>query len=67
MSYASWELDTITTTECRFPKHRGKTWYDVIQRDRSYVEWVIREIEDLDDDLRDALRWGVERVPDSIG
>lgn len=62
----SWEEDYLTSTACRFTKHAGEFWYDVIQRDRDYVRWILENIEDLDEDLRDALGWGVERVPDRI-
>ena len=26
---------------CTFPKHKGKLWVDVIDEDRSYVEWLV--------------------------
>lgn len=63
---SNWETEYIQTTECNFPKHAGEMWYDVIQRDREYVRWLLGNIEDMEDDLRDALEWGVEKVPDRI-
>lgn len=62
----SWELEHLETTVCEFPKHRGDGWVEVIQKDREYVEWLLVNIEDMDDDLRDALRWGVSNIPDRL-
>ena len=61
-----WEEDYLNETVCNFKKHEDEPWYIVIQNDRSYVRWLLENIEDMDDDLRDALEWGVDRVPDRI-
>jgi hypothetical protein len=63
---ASWEEEELRGTECHFPKHRDTSWYDVCAQDAEYVSWVLENIEDLDDDLRDALTWGVKHVPASF-
>lgn len=65
---ANWEEKHLMETECRFPKYRSErySWYQVIQRDRDYVQWILDNVEDLDDDLRDALEWGVTKVPDAF-
>ena len=59
----TWEQEHLQTTACHFPKHKGKSWWDVCQEDQPYVSWVLENIEDLDDDLRDALEWGVRHAP----
>jgi hypothetical protein len=63
---ASWEEEELRSTTCYFPKHRDTSWYDVCAKDAEYVNWVLENIEDLDDDLRDALAWGVKHVPASF-
>jgi hypothetical protein len=61
-----WEEDYLNETTCHFPKHAEESWYAVIQADRRYVRWLLENVEDMDEDLRDALQWGVDRVPDRI-
>lgn len=63
-----WEDDYLNEEICRFPKYRedSLTWYAVIQRDRSYVRWILENVEDLDEELRETLQWGVDHVPDRI-
>ena len=41
-----------------FPKHRYEPWADVVENDRSYVEWLVGGQDnppDLSDELRDYL------------
>lgn len=26
---------------CRFPKHEGKLWEDIVEEDRPYVDWLL--------------------------
>jgi hypothetical protein len=66
VSSRGWEEDYLNETSCLFPKHRDEAWYNVIQNDRPYVRWLLENVEDMDDDLRDALEWGVDHVPDRI-
>jgi hypothetical protein len=33
---------------------------DVLRRDRPYVEWCVLEIENMTDELREALEYGLE-------
>lgn len=58
-----WTLDDLKDGVCYLPKHHGETWYDVIQRDQAYVEWLVDEYEDLDDELREMLQFGLKHVP----
>lgn len=60
---AAWEEDHLKSTTCNFPKHRGKSWYDVCALDAEYAEWITENIEDLDEDLCDAIKWGIKNVP----
>lgn len=62
----SWEEEHLKSTECAFPKHRGKSWYDVCAADADYAGWIVENIEDLDEDLKDAIEWGIKHVPASF-
>lgn len=59
---SSWELETLKESLCSFPKHDGETWYDIIQRDHGYARWAVENIESMDDELREALQWGIDHV-----
>lgn len=50
---------------CRFPKHKGKHWQEVIEEDRPYVEWLVSGEHDmtLNDDLYDYLMELLEDTP----
>jgi hypothetical protein len=61
----TWEEEYLRSTVCFFPKHRDESWYAVLQDDRNYVIWLL-DTKELEDDLTDALRWGVQHVPDRI-
>lgn len=56
--------ETLAKTMCRFPKYRERewSWWKVLERDPEYVSWILENIEDLDDDLREALEWGAANV-----
>lgn len=62
----SWEEQQLRDTICNFPKHRGDTWYRVCAIDSEYAEWITENIEDLDEDLCEAIKWGVKHVPTEI-
>jgi hypothetical protein len=52
--------ELLKDTLCRLPKHLGENWWSVLRRDRKYVEWVVENIEDLDEELRGSLEYGLE-------
>lgn len=62
---ASWEEEHLRTTVCQFPKHKFTTWYDVCAEDTDYVQWLLDNVLDPEDEeeLRDALTWGITHVP----
>jgi hypothetical protein len=62
----SWEEDHLRSTECHFPKHRGESWWRVCAIDVEYAQWIIDTIEDLDEDLKDAIEWGIKHVPSDL-
>lgn len=64
----TWEEEHLRTTLCRFPKYRTaqKSWWDVCAEDAEYVRWILDNVEDLDEELRDALEWGVKFVPEKF-
>ena len=66
MSHTPWEESILRSEVCRFPKHYGEMWYDVIASDLAYAEWILENVEDLDEDLFDAITWGVRNVPEKI-
>ena len=66
MSLVNWEQTYLDTHTCPFRKYRGDGWIQVIQLDRDYVRWLLENLEDMDEELREALTWGVEYVPDRI-
>jgi hypothetical protein len=49
---------------CFLPKHADEPWYDVIQRDLPYVRWLLENFEFKDEELKEALEWGVDNVPE---
>jgi hypothetical protein len=63
----NWEEQWLRANTCFFPKHANEQWYDVIQRDRDYVEWLLENKEDaFSGDGVDAIAWGIKHVPDRI-
>lgn len=62
----TWEEYHLRSTVCPFSKHRGESWYTVIQDDREYVRWLLETQEFDEDEDRDALEWGVDHVPDTF-
>ncbi len=63
-----WEEDHLNDTLCYFPKHRGESWLYVCQEDKDYVHYLLDNVIDPEDneELVDALRWGVNHVPDRL-
>lgn len=66
MSGTAWEQSYLDSHTCAFKQHRGEGWVSVIQRDRDYVRWLLDNIEEMDEELRECLAWGVDNVPDRI-
>lgn len=46
---------------CELPKYRGenRTWSWVCENDPRYVKWLVENFEELDEDLREALEYGI--------
>lgn len=41
---------------CRFPKHEGKLWEDILEEDREYIDWLVSgDGPEIDSDLYDYL------------
>lgn len=66
MSGKTWEQEYLESHTCAFKKYRGDGWMDVLAKDRDYVRWLLENIEDMDDELRECLGWGVDHVADRI-
>jgi hypothetical protein len=49
--------ETLANSECRLPKHRGQSWLWVVEHDEEYARWVLENIEDLDEDVRESLEY----------
>jgi hypothetical protein len=45
----------IKVRNFRFGKHRGELIDDIARNDPSYISWLLRNAQDLDDDLRFTL------------
>lgn len=67
MSYDSLKEEqyrqTLETTACHLPKYQDEPWADVVKQDRGYARWVSNTLT-LDEDLAEALAWGVENLYD---
>lgn len=44
--------DPLLIHTCHLKKHKGKPWSEVATSDPSYLRWMLREMTDMDDDLR---------------
>lgn len=55
MSRYTEALATLRREVCHLPKHDGQTWEWVVDNDRRYAEWVLENVETLDEEVRDAL------------
>jgi hypothetical protein len=55
MSRYTEALAVIQSNLCHLGKHDGQTWEWIVDHDPSYVRWVLLNIENLDDEIRDAL------------
>lgn len=40
----------------RFGKHKGKTLFEIAADDRSYLQWMVEKMENLDDDMRYSIK-----------
>jgi len=61
----TWEEEHLRSTACHFTKHRGESWYSVVQIDRDYAEWIVLN-QELPDELYEALKWGIRHIPDKL-
>jgi DNA polymerase-3 subunit epsilon/exodeoxyribonuclease X len=43
------------TAPLRFGKHKGKTLSEIVAEDRGYLEWMIGNMENLDEDMRYSI------------
>ena len=48
------EKNSTKLKVCKFEKHQGELWVDIIEEDRAYVEWLVEQ-QWLNDDLHDYL------------
>ena len=58
MSYDGWEDDVdVDCITCSMPKHQGESWVDIVDYDRSYIDWLVNgdNAPDLPDELLDTL------------
>jgi len=39
-----------------FGKHKGRTWAELLEEERGYVEWAVEKMQKLTDEAREALR-----------
>ena len=47
----------VLLQKLNFGKHKGKYIEEIVQNDRSYLEWMLNSLEDLDDDLRYSIHY----------
>lgn len=45
----------LKDTICRLPKHDGETWWFVFTRDEPYARWCVDNLEEMDEEIREAL------------
>ncbi len=43
------------TSPLRFGKHKGKTLTEIVAEDRGYLEWMVGNMENLDEDMRYSI------------
>jgi len=48
----------MSASKARFGKHKGKTWSEIAQQDRSYLSWMIgpKGMSELDEDLKHTVQ-----------
>ena len=50
----------ILVTAFRFGKHKGKTLQEVAHEDAGYLRWMLKSMDNLDDDLRYSINYYLE-------
>ena len=50
----------ILVTSFRFGKHKGKTLEEVVHEDAGYLRWMLKSMDNLDDDLRYSINYYLE-------
>jgi len=55
MSRYTEALAILRATVCYLKKHYGETWECVVDNDPSYAKWALENIEDMDEELHNAL------------
>jgi len=50
----------ILVTAFRFGKHKGKTLEEVAREDAGYLRWMLKSMDNLDDDLRYSINYYLE-------
>jgi DNA polymerase-3 subunit epsilon/exodeoxyribonuclease X len=50
----------ILVTAFRFGKHKGKTLAEVAQEDAGYLRWMLKSMDNLDEDLRYSINYYLE-------
>ncbi len=50
----------ILVTAFRFGKHKGKTLQEVAREDAGYLRWMLKSMDNLDDDLRYSINYYLE-------
>jgi hypothetical protein len=55
MSRYTEALTVLRAEECQLKKHHGQTWEWVVDNDPSYAKWAMLNVENLKDEVRDAL------------
>jgi len=50
----------ILVTSFRFGKHKGKTLQEVAQEDAGYLRWMLKSMDNLDEDLRYSINYYLE-------
>lgn len=53
--------EQILNEICGLPKYRGenRTWSWVCESDPRYAKWLVENMEELDEDLREALEYAL--------
>ena len=50
----------ILVTSFRFGKYKGKTLEEVVREDAGYLRWMLKSMDNLDDDLRYSINYYLE-------
>jgi hypothetical protein len=56
MSKYTEALLVLRANVCGLKKHYGESWEKVVDDDPRYAVWVVENVDDLDEELRDAIQ-----------